>query len=255
MRFSGAMLFVSLLTFAGMMSVARAHPESTCNHCVHHCHYDGHNHSVQSHRPAAAQPAPVPSMATSAPVPVVRTITAPTRNGRHRHEGGFLRFTGGKVNYDASEFSSAFDSGSVWQLGELSIGGSSSEDLSWHVTLALSSWEPSDDGTNRFASEHSGAIYMGLVGFGFTHHWMPSNFYLSASLGRSFKTRTSVNVRSAIDSLGSLDWHSLGASVVFGKEWWLSDDLGVGIAYQGVVLNTKEGRYIYGGPVISVTYN
>jgi hypothetical protein len=255
MRFSGAVLFLFLLFFAGLISVAQAHPENTCNHCVHHCHYDSHNASNRAPEPPP-KVVPTPTVrATRVPVVISTTATVSKRSGRHRHEGGFLRFLGGMVKYNESEDNSALDSGAVWQLGEVSLGGSSSEDLSIHLTLALSSWEPPKNDTSRFASHHDGVIYMGVVGLGMTSHWMPSNFYLSASIGRSFKTRTTVDDRSGLDSLGKVVWHDLGVSAAFGKEWWLSDDLGVGVALQGMLLNTEDGRYIFGGPVLSMTYN
>ena len=250
MRAKEATLFFLIIIFAGFSAVAEAHPENTCNHCVHHCHYNAHSHQAQ-----APQTVSEPPQAAAAPVSIQSSSPLQKTTTRHRHEGGFLRILGGVVKHNEGEGGLAFDDGAVWQLGEVALGGTSNDGLSWHLTLALSSWEPPAGQANRFDSHHNGNIYMGIVGMGFTSHWMPGNFYMTASVGRSFKTQTAAMERSELDSLGKVRWHSVGVSAAIGKEWWISSDLGLGVAVQGIMLNTEEGRYIFGGPVLSMTYN
>ncbi|PKL38437.1 MAG: hypothetical protein CVV44_11155 [Spirochaetae bacterium HGW-Spirochaetae-1] len=92
------------------------------------------------------------------------------------------------------------------------------------------------------------------IGAGATYYFMPVNIYASASMGIVKSTME-------IDNNTSSGKYGLGLSMSFGKEWWASDNWGVGVAIVGRFTtmkrksNDNEMSGLYGGLSVTATYN
>lgn len=100
---------------------------------------------------------------------------------------------------------------------------------------------------------------LGIVGFGggMTYYIMPENFYLSASVSFPIVSLKVNNTQSDSDT-------GKGIKLSLGKEWWVSDNWGLGVALVGSVFETtvnevdlgkKDMTGWYWGICFSATYN
>jgi hypothetical protein len=169
------------------------------------------------------------SVATSevAPTPVAATAD-PTV---HRHFGFFLRLDTGPAFTFANEPSGSL-SGGGWDFG-FSIGGALAEDeiLAFHTFAAVA--------FNSLASTASGSSssIFTVSGFGpeYTHYFMPLNLYLSGSILFTFasltnsQSSTSGGQTTTVTTTYSSELGG-GLQLEFGKEWWVGDHWGLGMA-------------------------
>lgn len=146
----------------------------------------------------------------------------------HRHKGFFVRLDaeGGYLNTKASQGNTTLTfSGGGGGIG-FGIGGALAENviLYFHV-YDLLAFNPSvSDGTNTVSTSNTS---LGTVGYGlgFSYYFMPTNLYLSITLAAAALTSETNNVRSNA-KIGP------GGRLAFGKEWWVSDHWGLGLAGQ-----------------------
>jgi hypothetical protein len=145
----------------------------------------------------------------------------------HRHRGLFVRLDGGLGYLRSSSMLNGEDaslSGLAMSLG-FSLGGNVREDLSVFGHAAISS-APGPSASLGGSSGGSDAwLNLVSVGPGVSYYFMPSNVYVSAVLSLTGLFAAGKN-RSGNSEVG------LGARFAVGKEWWVGDRWGIGVAGQ-----------------------
>jgi hypothetical protein len=187
---------------------------------------------------AAQEPPPPPPPAQ--PSPPAHWGTNPTAR---RHFGLFIRPELG-LAYTSSKGSQAGVDLSVMGSGgafALAVGGSVSEDFIvaaqvWDFVATSPTVKISGGGISASSSTSSGTS-SGLVGYGVLLNWyfQPSNLYLAVtpSLTRLVFSDPSASATS--------EW-GFGVRATFGKEWWVSDRWGLGLAASvGLSSNKDKG--------------
>ena len=195
---------------------------------------------------AAAQAAPAPASAD------------PTYQ---RHRGFFIRPELGLGYFGASASSGGIDlsvKGGGANFG-LAIGGAVSEDFIlagqvWDYVASSPTVTIKSNGSELSGTADGSA---GLVGYGLLLNWyfMPSNLY--AAVTPSFTRLVASNGTSSSTS----EW-GFGVRGAFGKEWWVSDHWGLGLAGSLALSSNKDsgsGSPTWGswalGLSFSATYN
>jgi hypothetical protein len=194
--------------------------------------------------PAFAQPPPPPP-----PAPPVD----PTA---HRHLGFALRLDGG-IGYTGASASDidASIKGVSGSFG-LVVGAAVTENFIiggdvWDTVVFSPTF--SQGGISVSGTDTS----MALVGFGLnlTYYFMPANVYLSAS-----PSLTTLNL-SGSGTTGSTET-GFGMKIGLGKEWWVADHWGLGLAGQFFFSTNKDKgtnpptwSTLAGGLAFSATYN
>ena len=148
----------------------------------------------------------------------------------HKHDGFFLRLSSG-IGYASTEveepnFRLEFNGG----IGDanIAIGGMVAPNLALHGTLL--GWFISDpdvegfDAGGTFSGEIAGDVTMSAIGIGVTYYFMPTNLYLSGTLGLGQLEFDLAGIQSADTDRGLILEGTLG------KEWWVSDNWGLGLA-------------------------
>lgn len=175
-------------------------------------------------------------------------------DGVHTHDGFYLRMGTGPSYMRASASGSGSDvtvSGNGLELG-VAVGGSVAENLSLFGEVASSVSEAptvEQDGSERVASRNSASV--GGVGPRVAYYFMPLNLYVSGTLMLSrYKSAATVS------RLGP------GVSLMVGKEWWVSDNWGLGVAgrlFGASAKDRRDGDLTWTmssvGIVFSATYN
>ena len=169
---------------------------------------------------AAAGPAPVAPAKAPAPAP-------PPESKARRHKGFFLRLDGG-IGYASSSASvtgySASISGASSQFG-LAIGGGVVENvLAGGEVWGGVMFSPTVQVNGRTGT---GSASAALIGFGphISFYFMPANVYLALTPSVTVVSLTA-NGTSASTKAG------FGAKIGLGKEWWVGDRWGLGLAAQ-----------------------
>jgi hypothetical protein len=160
-------------------------------------------------------------------------IEAPA-NGAHRHDGFFLRLTlgagGGAVGLDAKNNASDTSiAGGGW-ASSLDIGASNGDNLAIFGRLREASL--ADPGVyvdgDKIGDADATVITQGMVGGGISYFIMPLNMYLGAAIGFAvISGRYERPGRATRKYNGDVGF---GFDAEIGKEWWVADDWGIGIA-------------------------
>ncbi|MFH1842878.1 MAG: hypothetical protein ABIF77_06695 [bacterium] len=168
-------------------------------------------------------------------VPVFLTellLTSLAVAGPNAHdEGFFLRMSAGggsagtklEVGGEFVEFT-----GTCGDIN-FAIGGIVSPNLALHGTIY--GWVVSDPDLEIRSTELSTAgptptnsdLTMGAVGIGMTYWFMPANLYLSTTIGSAGLTLEAAGLEYNWD-------RGLALDVTLGKEWWVGDAWGIGVA-------------------------
>jgi len=89
-------------------------------------------------------------------------------------------------------------------------------------------------------------------GGGVTYYVMPVNLYVAASVGMA---RSMLEVSGMEFRTGT----GFGVNAMLGKEWWISENWGLGVAGQFLYMRVPDGDYtlgtLGGGVLFSATYN
>lgn len=195
---------------------------------------------------------------------------APLADRGGTHDGFFLRLSsgigGGRVSGDndtSGKFTGATSQGSI------AIGGVITDNLALHADVFVASlFNPTYENKNGTAvtlNDLDITMRFGSVGVGVTYYIMPMNLYLCGSLGLAV---ASTEVRYTRLGLTFTDtWESqtgFGLNLMVGKEWWVSDNWGLGVAGQFIYANIPvkdktgaEDSFSGGslGVLFSATYN
>jgi hypothetical protein len=154
--------------------------------------------------------------------------------GRFSHDGFFLRLNLG-VGFAGVSRPNEKWSAAALGMG-VSLGGSLVENLALHIDFR-STLMPSPTHTVQGRdSDYNGDIALESVGIGLTYYIMPSNVFVSGSVGLARLVFEDEDGRSKDTSAG------LSLAGMVGKEWWVGSDWGLGIA--GQVLFARVRDYI-----------
>lgn len=150
--------------------------------------------------------------------------------GAERHDGFFLRMATGPaalgvgVSGDRREY--GFGGGG--QQFELSIGGALSENLILHGDLIAMGSENLDTEDAEIELDDR-VLTLGGLGGGLTWYWMPYNIYVSGSVLVVYGELNHERGDDDFHTELTLDRAAM-ARVMVGKEWWVSDNWGLGVA-------------------------
>ncbi len=155
------------------------------------------------------------------------------------HDGGvFLRLSGGVTGASTS----ADDGNDKVELtgggGDLNIaiGGIIANNLALHGTLwGWSIGSPTLKLNGDEVDTGNSSISLGAIGGGVTYYAMPINIYLSGSVGLGrLRVEASTGGQARSDSGIALD-------ATIGKEWWVGDNWGLGLAFAFTYHSIKDG--------------
>ena len=159
---------------------------------------------------------------------LVVPATAWCSGAAHRHDGFFLRLSAGLggASTDATDnFGDKLEFSGLTGDVNFAIGGMVSRNLALHGTLwGWSIADPDIEVNNDAAGDLNGDLTMSAFGMGVTYYFMPTNLYLSGSLGLG---QLELNV----DGVGDADTDmGLVLDATIGKEWWVSSNWALGLA-------------------------
>jgi hypothetical protein len=156
----------------------------------------------------------------------------------NRHKGFFLRLDaeGGYISSSASQSgTSASIQGGGGGIG-ISIGGALAENwiLFGHIYDAIAINPQISFGSQTASTNNTSAGTVGY-GIGVSYYFMPSNLYVSGTLAVTVLSSSS-NGQDSSTNPGP------GGRIAIGKEWWVSDHWGLGVAGQlSFALNQDKG--------------
>ncbi|HET9251063.1 MAG TPA: hypothetical protein VFP58_02975 [Candidatus Eisenbacteria bacterium] len=151
----------------------------------------------------------------------------PARAGEPRtHDGFFLRLSAGAGSAKTGIEVFGLDTDLKGTSGDLNIavGAMIARNLALHGTLfgwAIQGPDLTFEGETE--QEDDGVVAMSAWGGGLTYYFMPVNLYVSGTLG----------VGSLVFETDDIDEDSgsdLVGEITLGKEWWVGDSWGLGIA-------------------------
>jgi hypothetical protein len=163
--------------------------------------------------------------------------------GYHQHKGFYLsasfgpNFAGikdevvGDYNYDFNGTGAQFD---------LKIGGAIKENLILHATIIANSMTGPKITSNGSSQNTSNNLALGeaMFGVGITYYVMPSNIFLSSSVGLGNFTLIDNDKKTTVSSD-----RGFSMQLKVGKEWWVSRKWGLGVAltYGKTQLTNRPG--------------
>jgi len=188
---------------------------------------------------------------------------AETPAGFHAHDGFFLRMTagagfGGFVANGSTQGpgNSTIKDPNFYGAGgggSLAIGGAVIDNLILHLDM----WGYGSGDTHDDDKDLHEAVGIWSPSFGVTYYFMPANVYLTGTIGPSF-LGYSMNSDRFDDNEHEVGY-GFAVSATVGKEWWVSDNWGLGIALKGLYTFAEGDDLTYntGGGLLlfSATYN
>jgi hypothetical protein len=151
--------------------------------------------------------------------------------GREQHDGFMLRLTlgvgGGGTNFETDDGADMNLTGVSGSFG-IDIGGALTENLVLHGRLSsFTLFDPKVElGGQDLGRAEDASVTANLFAAGLTYYFMPVNIYLTGAVGVSW---LSASYRG--DDGRSTD-AGLGVNLDVGKEFWVGDNWGLGIAGQ-----------------------
>lgn len=175
------------------------------------------------------------------------------------HDGFFLRVAPGFGWNTTSQDTGGNDvelSG-VSGLFNLAIGGAVAQDLILHLDVSgVSTSDPKLKVNGKEQASDISSSTTTLAAIGLTYYF-PSNFYVTGAVGIAKSKNEAGGIEYTTDN-------GYGVNLMVGKEWWVSDNWGLGIAGQllytncpdkelnGVSPDVKSTSF---GILLSATYN
>lgn len=148
--------------------------------------------------------------------------------GYHQHKGFYLSMSIGP------NFEGIIDKvvGSYSSMGaqfDLKIGGAIIENIILHATLTSNAMSSPKIGSGGVSHDSFNNISLSeaMIGGGITYYVMPSNIFLSGSMGLGNFTLLNNNDKKNFVSSDK----GLSMQLKIGKEWWVSKAWGLGIAF------------------------
>ena len=177
--------------------------------------------------------------------------------GFHEHDGFYLRLDIGFGGTAMSSKDLDVDISGPGGAFGIAIGGAVAQDLIVYGEVFDDIAVNPDVRVGSFTGTTSDTS-AGVVGIGggLAYYFMPSNIYLSATLAASRLTAQRHGSEVAHSAWGG------GLSLMVGKEWWVSDNWGLGVAiqlYGGRIRDDSESSPTWDvgaiAVVFSATYN
>ncbi len=174
----------------------------------------------------------------------------------YKHDGFFLRLSAG-----AAFARNSIKDGGVEEAVQgggssfdVAVGATITENFALHAEIfgaGLVDPQVYQDGTEKGQLE--GEYTLGAFGAGVTYYFMPANFYLSAAVGLSI-------IKAEIGNQVFESDAGVAANLMFGKEWWVHRDWGIGIAGQLIYSAIPSGldnphHTVIAGVLFSATFN
>jgi hypothetical protein len=147
--------------------------------------------------------------------------------GFHSHDGFYLSLSGGfggmgwKDNEPPGEREMYGGTGNL----DLKIGGAILQNqliLSVDLIQALAE-NPKVKDNGADLVDVKAALYMGMIGVGATHYFMPGNMFINETIGVGKFVEQMRNQRQTSDAGFAFQFKA-------GKEWWVSRDWGLGVS-------------------------
>lgn len=151
-------------------------------------------------------------------------------NGYHQHDGFYLSMSigpvFGKITDDIINNYKMDITGTGCQF-DFKIGGAISENLILHATLLSNSLAGPTVKVSKQSVQAPNNLTVGeaMIGGGLTYYVMPSNIFLSGSLG--FGNFTVIDSKNDINTSTK---RGFSMQLKAGKEWWISKNWGFGIS-------------------------
>lgn len=156
--------------------------------------------------------------------------------GRHRHDGFFSRFLFGtgfsaihcptdSPDHDIEANSMSFN---------LAFGGAIYENWILYGEASSSIAIPEIPVKSRASRD---LIALGMYALGVARYFVPSNWYVSGAVGAAKGAASKKNPNDA--STSDVGGWGVGGDFAVGKEWWVSDNWGLGIALQTYLAATQ----------------
>jgi len=151
------------------------------------------------------------------------------------HDGFFLRFAPGLGwnNTSSDPGGDSLKMSGVSGLFNFAIGGAVAQDLIVHLDVAgvnIPDPEVTRNGVDQSSNYSSAST--SLIGIGVTYYF-PSNSYVTGAVGFAESSNESNGSTNRSDT-------GYGAHVIIGKEWWVSNNWGLGIAGQFLYTNCPD---------------
>jgi hypothetical protein len=116
----------------------------------------------------------------------------------------------------------------------LAVGGSVIQNLALHVDFETTLLpHPTQHAYGHETNSHTDIVYESM-GVGATYYIMPANLFVSGSVGVGVLVFEADGGQSKDTSAG------LTLNALFGKEWWVGSDWGLGIAGQVVYMHVND---------------
>jgi len=164
----------------------------------------------------------------ASPAALAQRMFAGGEDHFHRHQGMFMRLDAGGGYLKASTTLSGSDASLAGPAGSFgfSLGTNVIEDLSLFGHLGMSIvTNPKVTMSGSSSTGGDNSVNFVALGGGASYYFMPYNFYVSGMVMMTRLTAT-LNGTDASTNAG------IGAKVAIGKEWWVGDQWGIGVAGQ-----------------------
>jgi hypothetical protein len=185
--------------------------------------------------------------------------------GAETHDGFFLRLTtgpaGGAVSLDIPDQDERTYSGGGWS-SSLDIGGALARDLVVFGRLR-GAWlfDPKVRDGNQTVDLGGDSFFVtqGLIGAGINYYVMPLNIYFGGAIG--FATVATGRTRRGEDADTQSSDVGFGIDLDAGKEWWVSDNWGLGVALRLSLASVPAGKdvaardAVFGSGFVSLVFS
>ena len=159
---------------------------------------------------------------------VAPTVEAGDDAAKHKHDGFYLRLTtgiGGTTSIEKVE-GAEFNISGISGHSTIGIGYAVVENLILNLDISNSLVrDPIVEIDGEEIGEADAELTISQVGIGATYYIMPINVYLAGSIALASGTLRSDWGKTESDA-------GYGINVAVGKEWWVSDNWGIGVAGQ-----------------------
>jgi hypothetical protein len=207
---------------------------------------------------------PLPPAERAANLDAAKLEAAKLDTGVEMHDGFFLRLTtgpaGGAVSLDVPDADQRTYSGGAW-ASSIDIGGAVVRDLVVFGRARVTSlFHPHvRDGDHKVdLAGDSYFVSQGLLGAGLNYYVMPINIYFGGCIG--FAT---IAAERTFHRGGSTQQNSdvgFGIDLDAGKEWWVGDNWGLGVALRLSLASVPAGNEnvqdaVFGSGFVSVLFS
>jgi len=191
----------------------------------------------------------------------------PEQEGASTHDGFFLRLSLGLGGARVKGSSDPYDGSPVTFSGvdlggSIAVGGSVLENFAVHADYFFANvFDASTKGGlydsslgRNLGFTYNGDVGMHALGAGVTYYFMPVNIYLAGSIGLAVTQWERSDGQRQSSRMG------VAGQLIVGKEWWVEQQWGLGVALQCLLLTASDPYYerVRGGALnvlFSVTYN